>query len=98
METITFNELAEELHKKGKSITTYARGHKIFLDYHTSDWLYADTKEKYDTNKPRKCKKCNKMPTPEGHDACLGTLPDIQYACCGHGVGGAYMVATRRYK
>ncbi len=26
------------------------------------------------------------MPTPEGYDACLGKLPDVVYACCGHGI------------
>lgn len=26
------------------------------------------------------------MPTPDGHDACLGELPGVKYACCGHGV------------
>jgi hypothetical protein len=23
--------------------------------------------------------------TPEGHDGCLGTLPGVMNACCGHG-------------
>lgn len=33
------------------------------------------------------CGKCKKGPTLEGHDGCLGTLPDaeIMNACCGHG-------------
>ena len=32
------------------------------------------------------CAKCDRPPTPEGHDGCLGTLPgDIMNACCGHG-------------
>lgn len=32
------------------------------------------------------CAKCNKGPTIEGHDGCLGTLPgNIMNACCGHG-------------
>lgn len=34
-----------------------------------------------------KCAKCGLSPTLEGHDGCLGTLPDkqIMNACCGHG-------------
>jgi hypothetical protein len=34
-----------------------------------------------------RCIKCKKLPTKEGHDGCLGTLPDdtIMNACCGHG-------------
>lgn len=31
------------------------------------------------------CSHCNLPPSPEGHDGCLGTLPDIMNACCGHG-------------
>jgi hypothetical protein len=31
------------------------------------------------------CAHCKKLPTPEGHDGCLGTLPNIMNACCGHG-------------
>ena len=34
------------------------------------------------------CVKCKKGPTKEGHDGCIGTLPDkwIMNACCGHGL------------
>tara|TARA_R100000322_G_scaffold52917_2_gene32857 strand:+ start:397 stop:654 length:258 start_codon:yes stop_codon:yes gene_type:complete len=33
------------------------------------------------------CVKCGLPPTPEGHDGCLGTLPEsvVMNACCGHG-------------
>lgn len=36
---------------------------------------------------PDRCKCCLKFPTPEGHDACIGTLPEdiVMNACCGHG-------------
>jgi hypothetical protein len=37
------------------------------------------------------CVKCGKLPTDEGHDACLGTLPGVIDACCGHGVTEAYI-------
>ena len=41
---------------------------------------------------PPKCVKCGELPTPEGHDACLGELPGLMNACCGHGnVGSAYV-------
>lgn len=34
------------------------------------------------------CAKCRKPPAPEGHDGCLGTLPEdiVMNACCGHGM------------
>ncbi len=33
------------------------------------------------------CIDCGKLPTKEGHDGCIGTLPhkDVMNACCGHG-------------
>lgn len=33
-----------------------------------------------------RCVYCGLLPTEEGHDGCLGTLPGpIMNACCGHG-------------
>lgn len=34
-----------------------------------------------------RCEKCGLMPTKEGHDGCLGTLPEgiVMNAYCGHG-------------
>ena len=63
------------------------RGHNIGRMENANKFFYIDTKEPYngsDTDK-RPCIKCNKSPTKEGHDACLGTLKDVKYACCGHG-------------
>lgn len=31
------------------------------------------------------CGLCGKPRTPEGHDACIGTMPGVANACCGHG-------------
>lgn len=33
------------------------------------------------------CSHCNLPPAKEGHDGCLGTLPEdvVMNACCGHG-------------
>lgn len=33
------------------------------------------------------CAKCGKEPTKEGHDGCIGVLPEkeVMNACCGHG-------------
>jgi hypothetical protein len=33
----------------------------------------------------RPCGHCGKYPTIEGHDRCVGTLPGVMNACCGHG-------------
>lgn len=33
----------------------------------------------------QRCGFCGLAKTPEGHDGCLGTLPGVMNACCGHG-------------
>jgi hypothetical protein len=38
------------------------------------------------------CAACGQLPTPEGHDACLGTLPGVRAACCGHGKSKGYVL------
>lgn len=35
-----------------------------------------------------KCNRCGRKRTKEGHDPCLGTLPGVANACCGHGAEG----------
>lgn len=35
------------------------------------------------------CPKCGEKQTKDGHDACLGCLPGVMNACCGHGNLGA---------
>lgn len=63
----------------------YLRGHEITcID---DKCFYTDNGEPTaSTYKDRPCKKCNKVYTKEGHDACLGTLKGVLNACCGHGV------------
>ena len=41
---------------------------------------------------PERCRWCNRERTPEGHDGCLGTLPGVVYACCGHGGDAGYVM------
>jgi len=62
-------------------------GHKIELV--DGNWVYSDTKEKVDPNGPtRPCKHCSKdfgeIASTEV-DPCLGKLPGVINACCGHG-------------
>ena len=65
------------------------RGHPIV--FVGDEWLYCDTRTPTVGN-VRACYECGMSNTPEGHDGCLGTLPNIMNACCGHGVEiGAYI-------
>lgn len=59
------------------------RGHKIEL--HEGVYVYSDTKQPVPGNVNRACGHCGLENTKEGHDGCLGTLPYVMNACCGHG-------------
>ena len=49
-------------------------------------WHFCDTNELVsETWEDKVCGYCDKEPTKEGHDGCLGTLPGVMNACCGHG-------------
>ena len=64
--------------------TTYERGHLLFLDEQIQKWRYVDNREIAKDQRP--CIRCGELPTPEGHDACLGDIPETTSACCGHGI------------
>jgi hypothetical protein len=40
------------------------------------------------------CPLCGMVRTREGYDACLGELPGVSNACCGHGEGTGYVQFT----
>lgn len=65
------------------------RGHPIYWDGH--QFLYLDDNTRTVGN-PRGCAACKLPDREDGHDACLGELPGVMNACCGHGdVGEAYI-------
>lgn len=59
------------------------------IEYIDGEWRYLDGKP---ADAPRPCPRCGRMPTTEGDDACLGHLPGVSFACCGHGVGPGYVI------
>lgn len=66
------------------STTSKYRGNLII--YKDNQWIFEDTGLSVKkTHKDKPCGNCGKLSTPEGHDACLGTLIGIMNACCGHG-------------
>ena len=59
-------------------------GHDI--EYRNNEWVYAASGIPTMGNWDKiPCGNCDKMLTAEGHDGCLGTLPGVMNACCGHG-------------
>lgn len=51
--------------------------------------VYADSDlilNRSDPQSWRPCPRCGRVPTePRGPDPCLGNLPGVEAACCGHG-------------
>lgn len=83
----------ESIVDKKKRIVSWrtSSGHTIAVLDDGSEY-YCDTMEPFDAEFPtRPCTRCGKYPTPEGHDSCLGDLPGVEFACCGHGVEKAYI-------
>lgn len=81
--------------------TSHHRGHPTYYDEQTETWRYQDTDEPTSIERP--CKRCGRLPTPEGHDACIGHVNGLSSACCGHGVKepvfvleGSYLDAVKR--
>lgn len=67
------------------------RGYEI--EVLNGEMVFADTKEPTAQSWERRpCGYCGIYNTAEGHDGCLGTLPNVKNACCGHGeTGEAYV-------
>lgn len=70
--------------------TSFECGHAVFWDKKSQKWRYLDNGEI--ANDKRICIRCGELPTSEGYDACLGHIPGIKSACCGHGIEAPYEV------
>lgn len=69
----------------------YFYGYPAYWDNDAEIWRYSDTNEPAIHPSKRPCPQCHQLPTPEGHDACLGTILGACAACCGHGVETGYI-------
>lgn len=65
---------------------SHARGWEI--EWTGNSWVYIDTKEPLPGwgGKDRPCKRCGAIMNDHEPDRCLGNLPGVDNACCGHGV------------
>ena len=70
---------------------SYIRGHKIIYSRILKKWVYADNMKSIGEDE-RACTRCGKSQTINGHDACLGNIPKVIHACCGHGIYKGYMI------
>ncbi|WP_413862021.1 hypothetical protein [Methanobrevibacter sp. UBA417] len=71
---------------------TKSTTHGYGIEYNGIKWVYSDTKE--DITDIRPCRYCSKMQTKEGYDGCLGYIPGVRSACCGHGIENPYVVTN----
>lgn len=69
-------------------ITGYFRGHKIYWDEALFGWRYADDHSLHPGwgGEIRPCAKCGAVFGMHEPDPCLGVLPGVDNACCGHGI------------
>lgn len=74
----------KELVAVHKYVHSRYNGHEILR--RGGSWFYADIDEPVAAVPRRTCGHCGRSSTAEGHDGCLGTLPGVMNACCGHGV------------
>lgn len=67
---------------------SYFRGHPTYWDEQLQGWRYTDTGEPIPGwgGEIRPCAKCGAVFEMHEPDACLGQLPGVDNACCGHGV------------
>lgn len=71
----------------------FFRGHQI--QRVNGQFVYTDTGESTVTTwAARGCGHCGLADTPEGHDGCLGEIPGVLNACCGHGIEADAYVQT----
>ena len=75
---------------------SYFRGHPVVCLAGEACERYADdltpTIDEEGTSVERPCVQCGLLAAPDGPDPCLGMLPGVRAACCGHGVDEPYVV------
>lgn len=69
---------------------SYNRGHLTVL--RRGVWYYQSDGVPVDDDLDRPCARCGRPPSPEGYDACMGYVPGVSSACCGHGEGPGFVI------
>ena len=69
---------------------SYSRGHSAVLK--RGVWYYEADGVRVDDDPDRPCARCGRFPYPKGYDACIGYVPGVFSACCGHGVHEPFII------
>lgn len=59
------------------------RGRDAYYDPDAEQWRWADTDRPATDERP--CPSCGLTAEPGGPDPCIGMVPGVTAACCGHG-------------
>src|SRR5712691_5827769 len=74
----------------------YFRGHPVVCLEGEDCERYADdltpTVDEHGASVERPCVHCGLLAEPDGPDPCLGMLPGVMAACCGHDVDEPYVL------
>ena len=80
-------EIAAKEAAEQSAQNNHFRGHPIIWVEESQNWAYLDNNQPIDID--RSCGKCGKSFVPTDGDGevdpCLGVLPGVANACCGHG-------------
>ena len=73
------------------------RGHDAYYDATASQWCYTGTNQPVDRTTVN-CPQCDAACGNNAPDPCIGTIPGVTSACCGHGRHDGYIIwaATSR--
>lgn len=63
---------------------SYVFGHGAWFDWETEIWRWCDNNGSCH-EEHRLCPECGEDALADGIDPCLGKLPGVKAACCGHG-------------
>lgn len=76
-----------------KEVIEFQRGHNAYEDSEGQVRFWDDDSPVDDQERP--CIRCGKIPGESGgDDPCLGHLPGVKAACCGHGAWRGYIMFT----
>ena len=79
------------------SSKSHIRGHEVYYDFAEGTWRYFDDDEKCYSDNERHCPRCERPAGPLSCDACLGLIPGVKSACCGHGGELAWIIYEEQY-
>jgi hypothetical protein len=70
----------------------YYMGKKLDIHFKNGEWVDSKGRSfrKHHWRKTT-CARCGNLPTEEGYDSCIGFVPGVIKACCGHGSKAPYV-------